>query len=59
MLEWKVQVQPSACMCAWLALFWTQGGKRHIAKAATPELAVAAVVAMAGPDDKPMRRNCR
>lgn len=58
-VAWKVSLQPSSCQCAWSASLWTANVKRLIAKGATPELAVEALLATLGPDDRPMKRQCR
>jgi hypothetical protein len=59
MLEYGVQVQPSSCMCAWVASFWTANHKRLLGKDKTPALAMEALMAQVKADDKPLKRTCR
>ena len=59
MIEYGASVQPSACQCSWVAMFWTKHHKRLMGKAATPALAMEALMAQVGPDDKPLKRTCR
>lgn len=59
MTEYGVSVQPSSCQCSWVASFWTAHHKRLMGKAGTPALAMEALMAQVGPDDKPLKRTCR
>ena len=57
--EWNITVQPSGCLCRWVATLWTAAYRRLVGTGGTPALAVEDLMAKLSTEDKPLRRTCK